>query len=563
MNIKIQVENKKDTKQPLILLLGNNCFEKKSSSKKNKVEDYEIINLQYLPTLGQIEGLAPDLLIINLQGKRDTYAREYLKLSSDVNQKFGEGLPIVCIATDSAKKNLKGEIFKKVWNPSIEYGKAFEEVDELVKASRNQKKLWSTLNELEKFKQAIYKEFEQASIFQGALFNQAISKTNLHTAYHYLFRKEIGGNYFKVFDLSASHVGILIGDVRGEGAAAALLMGFILGELYSMSSSKDRILWSPSELLARLSESIYSHNKMSELCSSAWYGVLDLTSGKLNYARAGHPSPMYSEGGKGSEAHYIDGGSGFPLGIFPGMTYRDHQIQLPPQAFLLFYTDGLLNQKDRDNQSINSNWLFDHFSEICREDKPVKDIPALVDATFTDLSHGCDPNDDRAILACRIPSVNQSYVKVIPDEVLQESLENEANPSRLNQIEKNYLQLSINQLLETLPKNLEVDVSEEFELAIQELFFKANTQVQRARLIANSQKDLCSAKGFNVSWWLHEDKIDLSIKLDEGSIPWSYVPYPSSEEAAIVEVASSLMFFFDNIQVNSDGLEISMSKVFG
>lgn len=561
MNSNLQVENKKETKQPLVLLLGNNYFNKKSNGKKSSLENFEIVNLQYLPTVGQIEGLAPDLLIINLQGKRDSYAREYLKLSSDAKQKFGDALPIICIAPESSKKNFKGEVFKRIWSTSIEYDEALEDLEELVNSTRNQKKLWSTLKELEKFKQAIYKEFEQASIFQGALFNQAISKTNLQTAYHYLFRKEIGGNYFKVFDLSVSHVGILIGDVRGEGAAAALLMGFILGELYSMSSIKDRILWSPSELLARLSESIYSHNKMSELCSSAWYGVLDLTTGKLSYSRAGHPTPMYSAGGKGSQAHFIDGGSGFPLGIFPGMTYRDHQIQLPPLASMLFYTDGLLNQKDGENQSINSHWLFDHFSEICRENKSVKDIPAFVDATFTDLSHGTDPNDDRAILACRIPSVNQSYVKVVLDEPCSE--DSQSNVSRLNQIERNHLQLSVNHLLDTLPNNLEQEVLDEFELAFQELFFKANTQVHRARLIANSQKDICSAKGFMVSWWLHEDKIDLSVRLDNGAIPWSYVPYPSSEEALNSEASASLMFFFDNIHVNSDGMEISMSKVFG
>ncbi|MDJ0626071.1 MAG: PP2C family protein-serine/threonine phosphatase [Candidatus Caenarcaniphilales bacterium] len=541
-------------KLPVILVLGNNFFNKKNIQENDHIEDYEIVNLKYLPTFNQIESLFPDLIILNLQGQKDSFYSDYLKLCNDIRDFQGSNIPIVCVCSENTKRSFKEGLFDRTWNTTIDSQFAFEEINELIAYGKSQRELWDTLSELEDFRKAVYKQFEQASIFQGALFNQALAKTNLKASYHYFFRKEIGGDFFRTFDLSPSHVGILIGDVRGDGAAAALLMGFVLGELFSISSASDRILWSPSELLSRLSESIYSHNKMSEMCATAWYGVLDLTNGTINYARAGHPLPLYSEE-KSDFVHSIEGGSGFPLGIFPGMTFRDHELQLPSRSYLLFYTDGLTNQKDKNNYQMGTTWLNECFGSLCADEKPVTDFPAIIDSTFTDSIRGVEVNDDRLILACKLPSANQSYLKVINQE-----LGNETN--KLNKIKVDSLQLTIDQMISSLGDIAE-DEKIEIELALKELFFKANTQIQRTRLLAatTEEKD-CQAEGFLITWWVHDNHMDISVKLDEHSIPWCFLPYPSSHEANNHEVTASLMFFFDDVQVNGDGMEMSMRKFF-
>lgn len=545
-------------KLPLILVLGSNIFSKKSINSNEHIENYEIVNLKYLPTIGQIEGLSPDLIILNLQNQKDEFLSGHLKLCNDIKEKQGSNIPIVCICSENTKKSMpnsifSGHTFNKIWNTSIESKNIFEDINEIVTYGQGQRRLWSTLNELESFKNAIYQELEQASIFQGALFNQALAKTNLPSSYHYFFRRDIGGDFFKTFDLSPSHVGIIIGDVRGNGAAAALLMGFILGELYSISSAKDRVLWSPSEMLARLSESIYSHNKMSELCASAWYGVLDLTTGKIRYARAGHPLPLFSEP-KQSSVSFIEGGSGFPMGIFPGMAYKEHELQLPEKAYLLLYTDGLATQKDKDNNQVGMRWLNECFGKLCSEGKPVTDFPAVVDSTFTDLVKGVEITDDRVILGCQLPSVNQSYVKVVNQD-------NDKDKSQLSKIEINSLQLTIDQILASIP-SINEEERTELDLSLQELFFKANLQVQRARLIALTEDEESTATGFSISWWVSDNQLDISVTLDSGSVPWSFIPYPSSIEGQNLEQVSSLIFFFEDITVNSNGMEISMRKFF-
>lgn len=545
-------------KSPVVLVLGNNPFSKKGLSKSEKLDNYEVINLKYLPTLPQIEGLVPDLIIVNYNGYKDNSHDELNKLCADIKSKYEKKLPLICISSESSRKNIKESYFERVWNAATNVAQIYDEINDLLNLSRSQKELWSTLQELQDYKKSVEHELELASIFQGALFNKAIARTNLKTAYHYLFRKEIGGDFFRIFDLSASHVGVLIGDVRGQGAAGALLTGFILGELYAMSSEKQRILWCPSELLARLSESIYSHNKMSEICATAWYGVVDLTSGKIEFARAGHPFPIYvSKEDEKQEARFIEGGSGFPLGIFPGMTYRQNSINIPLASKLLFYTDGLVNQKDTNNVPVETAWLNKCFLETCVNDKKLKDIPAILDSTFTDLSQGAEPNDDRVILCCEIGSLNQSYVRVIAKTHDQNS------ESKLAMIPVNSFQMTIDQILASLPNDLDTELFSEFELALQELLFKANTQVQKARLIASSLGEECELEGFMTSWWVHDDRLDISLRLDQKSIPWSYFADSRSSDAENIEGASSLLFFFDNIQVDGSGLEISMSKVFG
>jgi serine phosphatase RsbU (regulator of sigma subunit) len=542
-----------DFKPPILLVLGSNPFERKGF-KEFKADNYEIINLKYLPSLCQVTSLSPDLVLVNLHGQKDETLSHLIALCREIKGQYGEKLPLVCLSSESLHKQLHEIDFAKLWNTAISPRQISSEIGDILNSNKNQKQLWNTLEQLENFKNSVHRELEQASIFQGALFNQAIARTNLKTAYHYLFKNEIGGDFFKVFDLSVSHAGILIGDVRGRGAGAALLTGFILGELYAISSEKQRILWSPPQLLAHLSESIYQHNKMSELCATAWYGVIDLTSGKISYARAGHPTPLYISSNS-QEAHQVEGGSGFPLGIFPGMTYRSHQMKIPLGSRIVLYTDGLLNQKDINTSPLSASWLQDCLNKAHKESRPLKDLPAIVDSTFTDLCKGAEVSDDRLILCCELATVNEAYVRVTPEAYLEEE-------SKLAQIQFDQIQIMLDQVIATFESKLSAEDLNEFEIALLELMNKAQAQVNKAWLIANTIGQECKAEGFTLNWWIHQDRVDISVTLDNGSIPWIYARECRGNEFDKLEDASGLVLFFDNIQVSNNGMEISMNKEF-
>ena len=125
----------------------------------------------------------------------------------------------------------------------------------------------------------------------------------------------------------------------------------------------------------------------------------------------------------------------------------------------------------------------------------------------------------------------------------------------------------IDELLKSLPENLSTDIINELEIALQELFFKAYTKIQRSRLISSfneesddlyKQLNLFSRKGFKANWWTHSDRLDISVCLFENNIPWSW----SNKADEDFEGISDLILFFDNIQINPNQKEITMSKNF-
>jgi sigma-B regulation protein RsbU (phosphoserine phosphatase) len=541
------------TKSSVLLVLGENPFSDEKFKKSKKTETFETVNLKYLPDFNQLEGLTPEIVYINYDSFKESNYPKLNKLCDEIKNHYGNNVPILVSVSEKNKNKINKRSLDQILENSINLEAAYTQLLQFINENKQQRELLNTIQELEEFKNDIHKELELASIFQGSLFNEAIARTNLKTAYHYLFKKEIGGDFFRIFELSVSHVGIMIGEVRGRGSAGALLTGFILGELFALNNDKHRVLWSPSELLSRLSESIYSHNKNSEFYATAWYGVLNLTNGKLIFSRAGHPSPIIcSVKNQECEIDCLHDGNGFPMGTFPGMTYRESSIKIEQTSKILFHTDGLLNQKDINGNPLDQNWLFNSFKEICLQNKPLKDIPALIDSTFTDLSKGAEPFDDRVILCCEIGTKNQSYVKVI-DKSLNE---------------RNYLgydssSLTIDQILGSLSKDIESDLLNEFEIALQEIFFKANTQIQKAKLIALETNSPIQAEGFTVSWWVHNDRLDLSVQLDDGAVPWAYTNSLYSNQAEDLEGLAPLLLFYDNIQINHQGLEVSMSKIFG
>ena len=91
----------------------------------------------------------------------------------------------MCLCADNLKKQVSNYHFERVWPIQASTEHIISEIEDLIKISQQNKQLWDTLNKLEHFKKTVNKELEQASIFQGALFNQAIARTNLQVSYHY------------------------------------------------------------------------------------------------------------------------------------------------------------------------------------------------------------------------------------------------------------------------------------------------------------------------------------------------------------------------------------------
>ena len=168
--------------------------------------------------------------------------------------------------------------------------------------------------------------------------------------------KEIGGDFYDFFLIDDDHLCLVIADVSGKGVPAALFMmasKIILADNAIMGKS-------PSEILYDANNAICKNNKL-EMFVTVWVGTLEISTGKLTAANAGHEYPALKKG-DGGFAVFKDR-HGFVLGGMEGMKYKEYEIQLSPGDKLFVYTDGVPEANDPDGNMFEVKRMIDALNE--------------------------------------------------------------------------------------------------------------------------------------------------------------------------------------------------------
>jgi PAS domain S-box-containing protein len=167
---------------------------------------------------------------------------------------------------------------------------------------------------------------------------------------------QVGGDWYDIIPLSAGRVGIVIGDVEGRGARAAAVMGQLRAALRAFAQDDK----SPAEILRRLDDWVrtlgpaaaeeHGFAASDPPTVSCTYMVYDAWSRTLSFANAGHVPPLLVRGHDVSQLEILD--RGVLLGVrgkgVPGLpTYREENRYLAPGSTLVFYTDGLIDRRQR------------------------------------------------------------------------------------------------------------------------------------------------------------------------------------------------------------------------
>lgn len=155
--------------------------------------------------------------------------------------------------------------------------------------------------------------------------------------------KEVGGDFYDFFLVDEDHLALVIADVSGKGVPAALFM--MVSKIILQSCAM--LGQSPAEILKKTNEAICSNNQEG-MFVTVWLGMLEISTGKLKAANAGHEYPMLRSPGGGFEL-YKDR-HGFVIGGMSGSKYREYEIQLEPGSRLFMYTDGVSEAKNRDKE---------------------------------------------------------------------------------------------------------------------------------------------------------------------------------------------------------------------
>ena len=146
--------------------------------------------------------------------------------------------------------------------------------------------------------------------------------------------KEVGGDFYDFFLIDDDHLGLVMADVSDKGVPAALFMmaSKIMVQNYAMMGK------SPREVLKAVNNQICSNNQ-DEMFVTIWLGILDLKTGLLKAANAGHEKPLIAK--KDGKFEMYKDKNNFVVGWYKGLKYDEYEIQLERGSKIFLYTDGV------------------------------------------------------------------------------------------------------------------------------------------------------------------------------------------------------------------------------
>ena len=153
--------------------------------------------------------------------------------------------------------------------------------------------------------------------------------------------KEVGGDFYDFFLIDEDHLGLIIADVSGKGIPAALFM--MISKTVLQNYAKLGI--GAAEILTKTNEALCAENK-TEMFVTAWVGILEISSGKMTCANAGHEYPAVCRDGRFS---LLKDRHGFVLGGMEESKYREYPIQLKKGDKIFVYTDGVPEATNKES----------------------------------------------------------------------------------------------------------------------------------------------------------------------------------------------------------------------
>ncbi len=209
--------------------------------------------------------------------------------------------------------------------------------------------------------------------------------------HYYRAAQQVGGDYFDYVKLPDGRLAIIVADVSGKGVPAALLMARLSSAVRYQLVAQSDLGVAVTELNRELLESSLGFRFITLVVA-----VLEPDSNRVTLVNAGHLPPLLQ--GK-IEGEYIEGEfSGLPLGIGKESVYSEHVCEIPPDSSLLFYTDGITETANAQDDLFGREHLL--------KARPKGDINAesLVNQVLNDItkfSLGEPQRDDRCIVAIR------------------------------------------------------------------------------------------------------------------------------------------------------------------
>jgi sigma-B regulation protein RsbU (phosphoserine phosphatase) len=214
---------------------------------------------------------------------------------------------------------------------------------------------------------------------------------HLEVAAKFVPARAIGGDLYDFVPYSLSRTALVIGDVSGKGAPAAIYAALVSGILRSHAPIEPR----PSEMLAAVNYSL-GERRIDGQFVSLIYAVWDDAQRTLQVANSGLPRPILC---RDHQIQVIEA-TGLPLGLFEDADYDEFSFQAKPGDVFVFFSDGILDASDKAGELFGRSRV-----EKIVSDGSEQSADAIVKSLFQRViehASGMEPFDDQTVVAIRV-----------------------------------------------------------------------------------------------------------------------------------------------------------------
>jgi phosphoserine phosphatase RsbU/P len=214
---------------------------------------------------------------------------------------------------------------------------------------------------------------------------------HLDVAAKFVPARAIGGDLYDFIPYSMSRLGIVIGDVSGKGAPAAIYAALVSGILRSHAPIEPM----PAEMLSAVNLSL-AERRIEAQFVSLIYAVWDDEHRTLTVANSGLPRPIYVHGGKNE----VIEATGLPLGLFDEADYDEFKFRMKPGDMFVFFSDGMLDARSRSGEMFGRRRVEEIVASCA-----AKSADCVVDSLFkavAEHSAGVETFDDQTVVAIKV-----------------------------------------------------------------------------------------------------------------------------------------------------------------
>jgi sigma-B regulation protein RsbU (phosphoserine phosphatase) len=190
---------------------------------------------------------------------------------------------------------------------------------------------------------------------------------------------------------SLSRSAIVIGDVSGKGAPAAIYAALVSGILRSHAPIEP----GPAEMLSAVNFSL-AERRIEAQFVSLIYAVWDDTRRRLQVANSGLPRPIYYHKGK---VEVIEA-TGFPLGLFDDADFDEFSFKAIPGDLFVFFSDGILDAQNTSGELFGRK-RAEQIVAKCGE-CPAEQVVQRLFSAVAEHAAGVDPFDDQTVVAIKV-----------------------------------------------------------------------------------------------------------------------------------------------------------------